>query len=107
MTGELTAWQWLLMIPRLNYTTTNPRRLDQQIQIHTVPGELDRLGGAPLVKVSIAHPELPEGTRVHGSGNSLWNAVEEVNMNLWRMGVTTMPFLVAMQANVNRQEPPR
>ena len=82
--AEIRAWQWLLSLERLPIEVGIRRHIGQ-IRVEAAPGELGASKGAPLVRVSVAHPGLTK--RVVETGNTLQEAVSRVQNSLWRQGI--------------------
>lgn len=97
--GEIVAWRWLLLIPRLDYKTHSWEQQRNQIIVRLIPGTLAASSGAPMIYVSIAYPGVKK--RIVTSGNSLYDAVHKAQANLWMDHNIETPFLHEMD---QRQE---
>lgn len=92
---ELSAWVWLLNLPRPKIPARASRtwwrhQHDRQLLLAVVPGKLGANNGAPGVRISAWLPGIPK--RVTGSGNDLYQACERLQADAWRAGLK-LPFL--------------
>jgi hypothetical protein len=85
------AWRWLMFLPRID----DIFKQDQQIIIRACP----RLDGSckPFIKVTVAYPGLNK--RVRATGNSLYEAVEEISRELWRHKYYLPPICIGSSGN--------
>ena len=102
-TGEQAALFWLLALDRLDWKTCSRRQCNEQVLIRLIPGKLHECSGAPMVEVLVSHPAVP-GKRFKGTGNSLYEAVDQVHRELWRAGVRDLPFLSDFYRLVREEE---
>lgn len=89
--GEITAWRWLLALPRLDYKTHSWQQQKNQIVVRMCPGTLAASQGAPMVYLSISYPGLKK--RIITSGNSLYDAAHKAHQDLWNYHSIHLPFL--------------
>jgi len=82
--SEAAAWCWLMDFPRLDWQKHSRRECEGQITVRAIGGNLGLTKSAPLVHVSVRHPA--DEKRYKGSGNSLYEAVDRVCNEMWRVG---------------------